>query len=47
MDISAFNLAQHLAIEGKIESANIPESIEPLVKKNPSHLILKLYDWYE
>ena len=32
-DISAFNLAQHLASEGEIESLNIPESVKPLVKK--------------
>ena len=32
-DISAFNFAQHLASEGKIESFNIPESVKPLVKK--------------
>ena len=32
-DISAFNLAQHLASEGEIESLNIPESVKSLVKK--------------
>ena len=32
-DISAFNIAPHLAIEGDIESLNIPESVKPLVKK--------------
>ena len=32
-DISAFNLAQHLASEGEIESLNIPESVRSLVKK--------------
>ena len=32
-EISAFNIAQHLASEGDIESLNIPESVKPLVKK--------------
>ena len=32
-DISAFNLAQHLASEDDIESLNIPASVKPLVKK--------------
>ena len=32
-EIAAFNLAQHLASEGEIESLNIPESVKPLVKK--------------
>ena len=32
-EIAAFNLAQHLASEGDIESLNIPESVKPLVKK--------------
>ena len=32
-EISAYNLAQHLASEGDIESLNIPESVKPLVKK--------------
>ena len=32
-DISAYNLAQHLASEGEIESLNIPESVKSLVKK--------------
>ena len=32
-DISGFNLAQHLASEGEIESLNIPESVKSLVKK--------------
>ena len=31
-EISAFNIAQHLASEGDIESLNIPESVKPLVK---------------
>ena len=46
-DIPAFNLAQHLAIEGKIEFFNIPETVEPLVKIIPSHFFWKLYDCYE
>ena len=32
-EISAFNIAQHLASEGDIKSWNIPESVKPLVKK--------------
>ena len=32
-EIAAFNLAQHLASEGEIESLNIPESVKSLVKK--------------
>ena len=32
-EISAFDIAQHLAREGDIESLNIPESVKPLVKK--------------
>ena len=32
-EISAYNLAQHLASKGDIESLNIPESVKPLVKK--------------
>ena len=33
-EISAYNLAQHLASEGDIESLNIPESVKPLVKNS-------------
>ena len=32
-EISAFNIAQHLASEGDIKFLNIPESVKPLVKK--------------
>ena len=32
-DISAYNLAQHLASEGEIESLNILKSVQSLVKK--------------
>ena len=32
-EISAFNIVQHLASEGDIESLNIPESVKSLVKK--------------
>ena len=32
-EISAYNLAQHLASESDIESLNIPKSVKPLVKK--------------
>ena len=43
-EISAYNLAQHLASEGDIESLNIPESVKPLVKKIPDYFFWKLYD---
>ena len=32
-EISAFNIAQHLAGEGDMESLNIQESVKPLMKK--------------
>ena len=32
-EVSAYNLAQHLASESDIESLNIPKSVKPLVKK--------------
>ena len=31
-EISAFNIAPHLASEGDVESLNIPELVKPLVK---------------